>query len=215
MSPADWPVAASLLAAVGSGLLARHLWRYRGKPGANWFVASLACQTCWSLAYGVALLTFDPLVRWGLELLVWVAMTGTCFYFLAFALAYTGRAGLLDRFRRGVAAVPLVTAVVVATNPVHGLSWTGFELAPVGGLATGTGMAMLHGSPSRPEMILSQDETAQASREGLAVGDLDVRDDMEAALSDVVSELRAVRSTIEREMDVDVTVEDSSRYDPI
>ena len=97
-------------------------------------------------------------------------------------------------------------------DPPSGLPNVGFDS---GGLATGTGMAMLHGSPSRPEMILSQDETAQASREGLAVGDLDVRDDMEAALSDVVSELRAVRSTIEREMDVDVTVEDSSRYDPI
>jgi hypothetical protein len=41
-------------------LLAAHLWRYRDKPGADWFLASLASQTVMSLAYGVRLLVFDP-----------------------------------------------------------------------------------------------------------------------------------------------------------
>ena len=130
--PDGWDVAA-----VGSALLARHLWTYRDKPGADWFVASLACQAVWSGAYGFALLVFDPYwLRWALEVVVWVAFAGTGFYFAAFALAYTGRSALLDRGWRLVAAAPAAIGAIVVTNPLHGIAWNGFALDPVGGLAT-------------------------------------------------------------------------------
>ncbi|MFB6140405.1 MAG: histidine kinase N-terminal 7TM domain-containing protein [Halosimplex sp.] len=130
-----WPATASFAAAAGTVLLIRYLWEYRGKPGANWFLASLGAQTVWSLAYGVALLTFAEPVRWALEVLSWAAMAGTGVYFLAFALAYTGRGRLLERARWGFLAFPAVIGLVGATNPVHRLVWTGFEVVRVGALA--------------------------------------------------------------------------------
>jgi len=139
MAPVVWPVAASVLAAVGSLLLARYLWAYRDKPGADWFVASLSSQAVWSGAYALALVTFDPgWLRWALEVVVWGGFAGTGLYFLAFALAYTGRSEPLRRGWRLVAAAPFVIGAVVATNPLHRIAWTGFAIDPVGGLATVT-----------------------------------------------------------------------------
>jgi len=137
MAPVVWPVAASVLAAAGSLLLARYLWAYRDKPGADWFVASLTAQAGWSAAYALALLTFDPRwLRWALEVLVWVGFSATGIYFLAFALAYTGRSEPLRRGWRPVAAAPFAIGALVATNPLHHIAWTRFALDPVGGLAT-------------------------------------------------------------------------------
>jgi len=136
MVSVPWPAAASLLAAGGTVLLAAHLWRYRDKPGADWFLASLASQTVMSLAYGVGLLVFDPQVRWALEVVVWAALTGTGVYFLVSATAYTGRGHLLERYHGAAAVSPAVVAVVVATNPLHRVAWTGFALDPVAGMAT-------------------------------------------------------------------------------
>jgi len=132
MASFPWPVAASLVAAAGTLYLIGHLRQYRGKPGAGWFLASLGCQTVWSVGYGVALLVYDPVLRAALEALVWAGMTGTSVAFLAFALAYTGRAHLPGGWWT-VVAVPTVVALVGATNPLHGAVWTGFELAPVAG----------------------------------------------------------------------------------
>ncbi|WP_436925380.1 histidine kinase N-terminal 7TM domain-containing protein [Halosimplex amylolyticum] len=138
MAPVPWPAAASLLAAGGTVLLVRYLWRYRDKPGADWFLASLGCQTLWSVAYGVALLTFAEPVRWALEVVSWAAMAGTGVYFLAFALAYTGRGRLVERWWRGFLATPLVIGLIGATNPLHGLAWSDFTVVPVAGMAGAT-----------------------------------------------------------------------------
>ncbi|QLH80552.1 histidine kinase N-terminal 7TM domain-containing protein [Halosimplex pelagicum] len=133
-----WPVVASFAAAGGTALLVRYLWRYRGKPGADWFLASLSAQATWSLSYGVALVTFAEPMRWALEVLSWAAMAGTGVYFLAFALAYTGRGGVVDRARVGFAAFPALVGLIGATNPVHGLAWVDFEVVRVLGVAGAT-----------------------------------------------------------------------------
>jgi len=136
MAPVAWPALASVLAAAGSVGLVAYLWRHRGKPGANWFLASLASQALLSLTYGVALLVSNPEVRRALEVLVWTTIAGTGVYFVAFATAYTGRARLSGGRQVVVAALPLVVAAVVATNPYHHLAWRGFEVDPVAGMAT-------------------------------------------------------------------------------
>ncbi|ELZ29121.1 PAS/PAC sensor signal transduction histidine kinase [Halosimplex carlsbadense 2-9-1] len=138
MALLPWPVAASFAAAAGTLLLVRYLRRYRGKPGADWFLASLGAQATWSAAYGAALLTFAEPVRWALEVVSWGAMAGTGVYFLAFALAYTGRGGVVDRARWGFAAFPILVGLIGATNPLHGLAWTDFTVVEALGVAGAT-----------------------------------------------------------------------------
>lgn len=101
MLPGQWLVIASVLAGVGTLFLIGLVWQYRDKPGARWFLASLGCQAVWSWGYALALLTFDPAVRFAFEVVVWTAMATMSVTFLAFALEYTGR-GRSSRRTRGV-----------------------------------------------------------------------------------------------------------------
>jgi PAS domain S-box-containing protein len=132
-----WLVVVSLLAGFGTLYLIRRLWRYRAKPGAQWFLASLGCQAVASFVHAGALLTFDPALRLAFEAVIWATLTGLAVFFYLFALGYTGRLQLLDPWwMRLVFAIPLVVAVVGLTNPLHSVAWTGFVIEPTGGVAT-------------------------------------------------------------------------------
>ena len=140
MTPTDllfWLVLGSVGSGVGAALLARYLCRHRGKPGANWFILTLVGVAVFCLSYGVSLLVFDPSLRAGFEL---VTIASVCFvgpFFLAFGLEYTGRGDVVRSWIFApVAAVPLITVPVAATNTTHGLLWTGFRLDPIFGAAT-------------------------------------------------------------------------------
>lgn len=137
MGPGDWLLVAAFTTAAGTAGLLRYLWRYRTKPGADWFLASLACQALWSGTYGVALLVFDPLVRWVLEVVMLAFLIGLSLFFWVFALEYTGRGAIPEGFpRAAVVLVPVATGVGAATNPLHHLFWTGYRFDSVAGLAT-------------------------------------------------------------------------------
>jgi len=53
-------VAASFAASAGAAFLLRYLYRQRGKSGASWFTGNVASVAVFCLAYGIALLVFDP-----------------------------------------------------------------------------------------------------------------------------------------------------------
>lgn len=132
-------VTASLTGGIGALYLFQYLNRHRGKSGAVWFMGNIAAVVAFCLSYGVSMLVFDPTLRLGLEMLSFV---GLCFmgpFFLAFGLDYTGRADLIRTpFFGVVGVVPVVTAGLVLSNPLHGAIWTGFQFDPVFGLATAT-----------------------------------------------------------------------------
>jgi signal transduction histidine kinase len=139
-TPLGWAVVLlSLLAGVGAVGLLVALWPYREKPGAAWLLVGIGGQIVWSVAYAVALLVFDPTVRWILAVVVWLALVLTGITFLGFALLYTGRARLLETWwsRLFVASAAVVGALVL-TNQFHGLIWRSFDSTPVGGLSTVT-----------------------------------------------------------------------------
>ena len=130
-------VAGALLPVVGATALVSYLFRHRGKPGANWFMISLAAVAVFCGSYGLSLLVFDPGVRVAFEMVTIVAVCCIGPPFLAFGLEYTGRPDIVRNPLFGaVFAVPVLTVPVAATNASHGLLWSGFELTPLFGAAT-------------------------------------------------------------------------------
>ncbi len=130
-------VVASILACVGALYLLQYLYQQRNRSGASWFMGNIASVAVFCAAYGIALLVFEPTVRVGLEAVAFVCVCFMGPFFLAFGLDYTGRGDLIRTPLFGVvAAVPLLTVGLAATNPVHGLVWSGLQFDPVFGLAT-------------------------------------------------------------------------------
>ncbi|MBX0322685.1 ATP-binding protein [Halomicroarcula sp. F13] len=129
-----WLALGSFASGVGSLYLLAQLRDHWDKPGAKWFVATIATITVWCGTYGVAVLVSTPLVRRGLEAVTWVCLVWIGFFFLAFALGYTGRTTILEsRLFRGLAAVPAVASLLALTNPLHALLWDGVRLTTVDG----------------------------------------------------------------------------------
>lgn len=130
-------IAASIAGGLGAAYLLQYLYHRRDKPSASWFMGNIASVTVFCLTYGLSLLVFSPVFRRVAET---VSFVSVCFmgpFFLAFGLAYTGRTDLVRSPLFGaVAVVPLLTVLLAATNPVHGLLWTEFRFASVFGLAT-------------------------------------------------------------------------------
>jgi len=139
MVAGTWIVVASLLSGVGTLALIARLWRYREKPGATWFLLSLVCQALWSVSYAVSLFVFDRTLRLALGVLGWALLSGIAVYFLAFALAYTGRGQIVRTpWYRALLGLPLAAVVLLGTNPIHGLVWSEFSVVEVAGLAGAT-----------------------------------------------------------------------------
>lgn len=129
----------AVAAAAGAVSLVWYLRRHRDRPGAAWFAVVLTAVAVYCAVSGVSLFVFDGFVR---ELLERVAFVSLCFmgpFFLAFGLAYTGRSDAVRGPLFALAAgVPTLTVVVAASNDLHGLLWTGFEVTPSFGAATVT-----------------------------------------------------------------------------
>ncbi len=133
MADIPWLALGSFAAGLGSVYLLAQVRVHWEKPGAKWFVTTIATITVWSTTYGVALLVSDPTIRLALEAVTWVCLLWLGFFFLAFALGYTGRAGLLERPAfRAVGAVPAVGSLLALTNSSHGLLWDGVRLTTRG-----------------------------------------------------------------------------------
>jgi len=130
-------VLASFGAGAGALYLLRRLYRQRGRPGAALFMGNIASVAVFCAAYGGGLLVFDPAVRVALEAVSFVCVCFMGPFFLAFGLDYTGRGNLVRTpLFAVVAAVPLATVGLAATNPATQLVWTGLRFDPVFGLAT-------------------------------------------------------------------------------
>jgi PAS domain S-box-containing protein len=131
-----WPALGAFGAAGGTLFLIWWIRNLRGEPGAVPFLGVFYVQFVLTTSYGVGFFLFDPVLRRAVELVFWVCAIWTGVLFLTFALAYTGRSPLI-RTPAYVATVITAFAItfLAATNPYHGLLWTGFEIEAVRGLA--------------------------------------------------------------------------------
>ena len=139
LQPIPWLAFASIASGVVSLGFMRYLWPYRNRLGGRFFIATIGCEALWALSYGGALFVFDPALRYAFEVPIWLAINFIGVFFLAFALEYTGRSELLrSKVMGGVVGLQILHTLVVASNPLHGIAWTGYRIDPVFGLATVT-----------------------------------------------------------------------------
>ena len=133
----SWPAAASLVSGLLSGGFIAFVWPYREADGARLFMAMIGAITLWAVSYGVALLVFDPTLRFLFEIPIWLGTCFTSLLFLAFALEYTGRKDVV-RSKAMAGLVVLVAGIVgvIATNPWHQLVWQNYRIEPTAGAAT-------------------------------------------------------------------------------
>lgn len=132
----SWPAVFSFGAAVGSVYLIVALWRHRGAPGADWFLAVLGLQAAYTTLYGVGFLVTDPALRAAVEVGFWVAFTWIGMAFSAFAVTYTGRADVLRTWPFVVTGVALVIlTVLLPLAPLSGVVWEGFTVVETAGVA--------------------------------------------------------------------------------
>lgn len=135
----SWLAAGALASGIASVIFLRYLWEYRSKPGARFFIVTIACEALWSFSYGTALLVFDPLIREILEIPVWIGVNFIGVSFLAFALEYTGRGSLVrSRWMAAVVALQTIHTGIIVTNPIHGIAWSEYSIEPLFGAATVT-----------------------------------------------------------------------------
>lgn len=139
MSTLPWPAFASLTSFVGAVYTLRLMWAHRDRPGAQYWGGFIIAIAVWTSSYGVALLEFDPLNRELLEAGIYLGKNFCAPMILGFALAYTGREEYAySRLMKANLFFWLVASGVYATNPIHGLVWTGYQINPVLGVATVT-----------------------------------------------------------------------------
>lgn len=124
-----WIAVASFAASGALFGLVAYLYRYRGKPGATWFMASLSMQGLWCLAYSIGLVVAIPSWRVALEVLSWIGLSWVGYLFLAFTLDYTGRSDVRQSWLfTGLAIVPAVTTALLLTTPYHTFIWADAEI---------------------------------------------------------------------------------------
>ena len=125
-TPEIWPAIVTLALMV---FLGQYSWRRRHIRGARLFVVACAMCSPWILGVIMEILAVaaSAQVFWFQFQAVWlpaVAATITCFI-----LRFAGLDAWLNR--RTVALlflVPALHALAIATNPIHQLVWTGFEI---------------------------------------------------------------------------------------
>ena len=133
----SWLAAGAVAAGLVAAYFVAYLWPYRDAPGAKYFVATIVCEGLWSTTYGLSLLVHDLELRYLFEIPIWASINFIGVFFLAFALAYTGRRSLLNsRWMAGLVGLQAVQTLVVATNPWHHVAWSDYTIDPVAGAAT-------------------------------------------------------------------------------
>lgn len=114
----------------GAALLAllRAIIRRADQPGATSLAGIVGGAALWSLAYTVALSTFDPALREALELLIWTGRMAMPIAWVTFALAYAGRSDLVTRGTVLAISLPhLVMLGLIALNPGN-VVWSDYRI---------------------------------------------------------------------------------------
>lgn len=129
-----WIPIGTVLAGILLLWFATHIYQYRNKPGATWFILLIVLQSIWCFLYATALRISDPQLHYIVETLSWVALLWVGYLFLAFALEYTGRASAKDPKTLALTTIPVLASLAVVTSSANNILWTDATLTTVGAL---------------------------------------------------------------------------------
>jgi len=113
-----------LLACVVTGGLAGYAWHRRTEPGSLPFVGLMAMISLWTLNSAVSAFVFDPALHIRLHRIRWIPIMIMPVFWLWFAVAYTGYDDHLTPSTIAlVCVIPLLSVLLLVTNPMHQLLW--------------------------------------------------------------------------------------------
>ena len=113
-----------LLACVITGSLAVYAWNRRTEPGSLPFVGLMAMISLWTLNSAISAFVFDSALHILLHRIRWIPITIMPVFWIWFAVAYTGYDDYLSPATVTlVCAIPLISIVLLLTNPMHHLLW--------------------------------------------------------------------------------------------
>lgn len=122
------------LAALISAGLAVHIWNRRSLPGAKPAVALMAAIFVWSACFMYQFMGVELETKLFWARMQYFGIASLPLALFAFALAFTGRDGWLTRARfSALAAIPLLTVLLVLSNDSHRLFWSDWSLESAGG----------------------------------------------------------------------------------
>ena len=113
-----------LLAFVVTAGLAVYAWNRRTEPASVPFAGLMATIALWTLNSAISAFVFEPDLHVLLHRIRWLPIAVMPVFWIWFAVAYTGYDDYISPGTVGlVCAIPLVSIVLILTNPVHGLVW--------------------------------------------------------------------------------------------
>jgi PAS domain-containing protein/DNA-binding CsgD family transcriptional regulator len=113
-----------LLACVITGSLAVYAWHRRTEPGSLPFVGLMAMISLWTLNSAISAFVFDSNLHILLHRIRWIPIVIMPVFWIWFAVAYTGYDDYLTPSTTAlVSVIPLLSIVLVLTNPMHELFW--------------------------------------------------------------------------------------------
>ncbi|HSJ54234.1 MAG TPA: histidine kinase N-terminal 7TM domain-containing protein [Anaerolineae bacterium] len=116
-----------LFAAAGAlALLAHYGWRHRrAHPAAPAFVWLILPVAVWLVAYGFEIMGSDVAAKEAWETVIIVSLAWLPFFWLLFAVQYSGQEAWLTRRNLALLILPsIATTLLTVSNPLHGLVWT-------------------------------------------------------------------------------------------
>ncbi len=130
MNPYAWSLVGSALVAAAVGA---YVWRRRKTTSTRAFPLLMAALGWWSLAYGMELASTDPAGMWFWLVSGYLGIVSSPVLWLVFTLQYAGRdRGLSPKGLAGLLVLPLLTVILVGTNPLHHLYYRDVALDPNG-----------------------------------------------------------------------------------
>ncbi len=124
------------LSAIISFWLAKRAWQHVNEvPGSAWLVGLMGSISLWCFSYSIELsLSSLESMRWTTTL-AYIGMGATPVCWLGFVLTQVGRAHWINGWRSlAWFAPPLLTVLLVATNPWHQLYYASVQLGLFGGI---------------------------------------------------------------------------------